>query len=448
MFDWLRARLDRLANRTQDNRALSLVANWLANVLWLIDTKFMSLAQEAYGKNAIVYACLRLLSQSVPEAPLKAYVIDGEEERTEIDRNHPLRKLIERPNELMTEYEFWELTTLHMGIIGRSAWFKERDRKGEITALWPLRPDRVGPIYATAENEERVLVGYSYQTPGEGSFTPIPRRDILAFNFPDPSGETGGIVEGLGPVQVLSREISADNEATGFVGALLANYAAPTVALKVKAAVRDETEAALVKARFRHEFSGARRGTPAVIDADTDIQMLGFNLRQLEFPDVRANAEARVAAVFGVPAILVGLKVGIESSIRATIAEQRRYFTETTLRNYWRRYQDQFQHDIAEEFGENIIVEFDTSNIQALAMRRQEQIQPVMEAFKLGAVTRNEYRIAMGIDAVENGDVFLIPGNVLEIPAEEQAEVVAARAWSRLVEPKALSEPTEYDDDG
>jgi HK97 family phage portal protein len=424
MRNWIKAAWQSITQRATGS--LSLVSNWLANLLWLMESTFLALAQQAYGRNPVVYACLRLLSQSVPEPPLKSYVEAEDGERNELPRSHPLPSLIRRPNELMSEYEMMELITLHLGIVGRSVWWKERDRAGRVVALWPLRPDRVGPIYSGSEVPvgERVLQGWSYGVPGTGAYAAIPRRDCLTFTFANPAGESGGIVEGIGPLQVLAAEVSADNQATEFVGSLVANYAAPTVALKVKASIPDEETARLIKERFRAEFGGARRGTPAVIDGDTDIQMLGFNLRELEFPELRSVAESRVAAAFGVPAILVGLKVGLESGIRATIAEQRRYFAETTLSNLWRRYQDQFTHELAVEFGENIVCEFDTSHVRALASHRIEQMQPVIDAFKAGALMVDDYRKALSLDPLPNGQgqVFLVPSNVtIKAKLEESA---------------------------
>jgi HK97 family phage portal protein len=429
MFGWLKAVASRIGGGSQ--QAISLVANWLANVLWMIETKFMSLAKEAYGGNSIVYACLRMLSQSVPEAPLRAYR-KGKEEREALDEDDPLMKLIHRPNELMTEYEFWELTTLQMAITGRSTWFKERDNKGVLIALWPLRPDRVGPIYAGSDSDDALLSGYSYQIPSTGSFIAIPRKDVLAFNLPNLSGESGGIVEGLGPSQVLAREISADNEATDFVGALLANYAAPTVAIRTKVAIKDEAKANLIKAKFKHEFGGSRRGMPAIIDGDTSVDLIGFNLQQLEFPGVRANTESRICAAYGVPPILVGVNVGLQGARGigggGVITGLRQYFTETTLANYWRRFSDQYTMDIAVEYGEDIVCEFDTSMVVALAGRRQEKLAPIEVAFQRGGATRNEYREALGLEADDDGDIYLVPTNVISTGVEEPAPIRSIKA--------------------
>ncbi len=360
MFGWLKAAVNRLT--FSRHRSLSLIADWLSGALWLIEPNFLSIAKKSYGTNAIAYGCLRLLSQSIPEAPLKAYLEDAKGERTELERRHPLRQLIRRPNELQTEFEFFELTTLHMAICGHAYWWKQRANGGQILALWPLRPDRVGPIYSDADAKpgEQVLAGWSYQDPGTGNYVPIPRRDVLAFGLPNPAGESGGVVEGLGPLAVLAAEISADNEATSFVGALLKNYATPSLLLKLKGSVRDEDEANLLKAKAAAEFGGSGRGKVGLIDGEADVVMVGFNMQQLEFPDLRAIAETRVAAVLGVPAVLVGLKAGLDRATYSNVSELRRFFAETTCSGYWRRYSDQFTNDVAAEYGEEIVCECDT----------------------------------------------------------------------------------------
>lgn len=432
MFDWLRS----WGRKAQGQ--LALVSPWLRSVVWTISRSFLALAREGYGNNSIVYACLRLLSQSVPEAPLLAYQVGPDLERKPLPHDHALAALIRAPNPLMTEYEMIELITLCLGIVGRSHWWKQRDRAGRVAALWPLRPDRVGPRYGGGEDDAEiatdarlaVLGGWTYVPPGGGEAQFIPLDDMLSFNFPDPAGETGGIVEGLGWVQVLAREIETDNEATTFVGSLLKNNAMPGAVLKVKQPNISKDAAERIKRLFGNQFGGTQRGMTAVVDADTEFLAAGFSLQQLEFPDLRNIAESRIAAAAGVPAVLVGLKVGIDAGIKATITEQRQYFSETTLANYWRRLSDQFTNDLAAEFGEGIVCRFDASQVKALAEQSKTQLQPIKEGFVAGAVTIDEYRVrVLGLPELPNGlgAVLLIPSTSTATPTtEDEAHLQAS----------------------
>lgn len=410
MFDWLRAALARTRDTVHD-LAASMVPPYMAKALWTSTAsiaRYLHLAQSAYGLNALVYSCVRLLAQSVPEAPLIAYRQLRDGEREPLGWDHELQRLIHQPNELMTEYEMVEMIETHLDLAGRAFLWKQRANNGRPLALWPLRPDRVGPIYSTSDVDgERVLGGWSYAMPGSGDRIMIAREDVIAFNFPDPAGETGGMVEGLGPTMVLAREIAADNEATSFVGALLANYAQPSMVIKTKIPIADEKTARALKSAFMRQLGGAHRGEPAVLDADTTIEKLSFNLQELEFPGLRANAETRVAAAYGVPPILVGLKAGLDRATYSNMQQARAYFAQTTLRNRWRRYGDQFTNDLAKEFGDDFVLAFDDTRVASLAESRAAEVKPLADAFGQGAITINEYRVrVLGLPELPGGDVL------------------------------------------
>jgi HK97 family phage portal protein len=426
---------------------ISLVPTYLSHLLWLIGQTFAELTNRGYRGNAAVYACLRLLCSSVPEPPLVPHLrLPDGEAGDALGWDHPLRKLIRSPNELMTEFEMWEMVTLHTGIAGRSTWWKERDNAGRLIALWPLRPDRVGPIYgdgADGSGADGVLVGWSYLVPGTTTYIPIPRGDVMSFNLPDPMGESGGIVEGLGPLQVLASEIGADNEATRYVGALLANDARPGTVLEVPTKITSQEDADLIKAAYAAQYGGKNRGKVGVVDSGTKVISVGFNLKDLEFPALRRISESRICAAFGTPAILVGLLVGLEAGIRATIAEQREHFTETTLAALWRRFSDQYTMDVASEFGVNIVCLFDTTKVKALAAQTAAEVVKMRDAFQDGAVTVNEYRDALNLAPVDGGDVFIrgiAPGQGVGTP-ETMANTPNAPPVSAPATPAPIEQP-------
>jgi HK97 family phage portal protein len=452
MFGWLRDRLRPAAVKAR--QGLMLVSNWLAGQNWLLDNTWKSLIANSYGRNAVAYSALRMLAQAVPEARLTAYTGE-DDDKQELPKTHPLRQLLRRPNDLMTEFEMLELLTIHLGGAGRSVWYKEKANNGTPLALWPLRPDRVGPVYAT----EGVIAGYSYQDPGTGQYIFLPKADCIAVNFPDPDGESGGIVEGFGPLSACRLDVSADNKATEHVGALLANYAQPGIALKLQDSVDADT-AALIKAKFRQEFGGSRLGTPAILDAGADITVLGFSLKDLDFTGVRGDAESRICASLGVPAGLVGVKVGLDASTYNNREADRRFFTETTLAFYWRRYSDVFTRDLAADFGEDITVEFDTRMVKALADQFAEQMAPWHAAFIGGAITVNQYIGQLHLEPLlpEVGDVLYVPKGVTVTPTTPEAKAVlderAAEAQEQALElaeaqkPEQAEQPEDDTDQG
>ncbi|MFH0900538.1 MAG: phage portal protein [Pseudomonadota bacterium] len=449
----LATRLSGFAGKAESRtRGLTFIANWLAGILWNLDDTWHTLVSQTYGRNPVAYNCVRLLSQSIPEARLTAYQGEGDK-RKELPSDHPLRLLFKQPNELMTRFEMDELTTIQMSVVGRSVWWKERSVGGAPIALWPLRPDRVGPAYSVSDRPgEHVLAGWAYQEPDMSIPKFIPRRDAISFNFPDPDGESGGMVEGFGPLSAVRSQIAADNKATDHVGALLANYAQPGVVIEIQDGGLDETEINLMKAKFRQEFGSDNLGRVGVVQAGAKITPLGFTLQQLEFPELRANAEARICGALGVPAILAGVKVGLtESNQRATTQELRAFFAETTLSWYWRRYADQFTNDLAPDFGEDITCEYDTSKVRALAGQKLEALTPIKEAWANGGAMRNEYRNALGLDLLdpEMGEVLFVPSSGTVLPATEKARAAIQKRQEQeqaaLAEQQAEARQAELD---
>lgn len=409
-------------------RGLTFVPAYLQNLLWILSQAFLDLARGGYGGNSAVYAVLRTLSMAVAEPPLIAGFQgkDGEDP-TPLPRDHPLAKLIMHPNDFMTQYEMWELITLHLGITGRATWWKERNNLGEIIGLWPLRPDRVGPVYSNDTSAgKQVISGWSYLIPGTSEYVWVPRQDIFFLNLPDPAGDSGGMVEGLGPLQVLAAEVGADNEATRFVGAMLANYGTPGMVIHTKASLSTQAQVDQIKAAARQEFGGMKRGSPGVLDADTSITPLGFNLQQLEFPALRDVAESRVAAAYGVPAVLVGLHVGMKTGqAYASLQAQREYFAETTCENYWRRIEEGYGRDVAADFGEQIVTTYDRRKVKALQVHQQTEIDKIADGFKQGAVTLDEYRTkVLGLPVLTNGagTIRILPRGGVQI--DEHGDVV------------------------
>jgi HK97 family phage portal protein len=375
-------------------QGLTLVPAYLSGLLWLLSQTFEDLARKGYAGNSAVYAVIRVLCRAIPEPPLIPYQMKPDGTLGDpLPWDHPLRTLIRRPNELMSEPRMWEMVTLHVAIVGRSVWFKERNNAGDVIALWPLRPDRVGPIYSTAHDPgQQVISGWSYLVPGTVEYIPLARADTFFYLSPDPAGDSGGLVEGLGALQTLAPEVSADNEATKYVGALLSNYGTPGVVISTKTPIPNADAAKLIKASFMREFGGARRGSPALIDADASFTQLGFNLKDLEFPALRATTESRIASAYGVPAILAGLNTGIQSGIRATISEQRELFAETTCTAHWRTNEATFSNDVATEWGDNIVCLFDTTKVKALQEQGKYETERIESGFKEGAVSIDEYR--------------------------------------------------------
>lgn len=245
---------------------------------------FVNWAREAFGKNELVYACIMEIATSVSEAPLRVYreTEAGWEELPD----HPLRQLIRRPNPVLSEYELWELTVVYLYLAGNAYWEIVRARDGRPRELRPLRPDRVRII---PHPEPQVHHTYAYAL--DGLLYDL-GTDVVHFKLPNPLDEYFG----QPPLRAAIRAVAVDNEATEYVKALLQNDAMPRVVVTTQQRL-DEADVERLRRRWRDRFGGENRGTPAFLQAGMDVKVLGLNLRDLEFPDLRSISEARICAV-------------------------------------------------------------------------------------------------------------------------------------------------------
>lgn len=364
---------------------------------------FLSYASAGFGKNELVYACIMEKATSLPEAPLRVYGPDGLGEPRE---SHPLRELIANPNPLLSEFEMFELTVLHMNLAGISFWEIVRDRAGRPRELWPLRPDLVRML---RQRDGRTRYGYLLG----GGIVDL-GTDVISFRYPNPVDP----ILGQPPLRPAVRAVALDNEATDFVTHLLQNRAVPGVVITTQRKV-DEGISERLATKWKQKFSGSRRGEPAVLQTGMDVKVLGLDLQALEFPDLRTISESRICMTFGVPPILVGAKVGLDRSTFANYKEARTSFWEETIMPDQRRLGDVIVRRLLPEVNDStfvlprrVTVKWDRSQVLALKESEQAIWERANNALRAGAITVNDFRRVVGLPQVPGGDVFLRPAGV------------------------------------
>lgn len=368
---------------------------------------FHNWTKHGFKRNEIVYACVTEKATSAPESPLRVYSGDGKGEPFD---DHPLRRLISEPNPDYSEFDFWETTILHLDLSGNAFWEIVTDRTGFPRELWPIRPDlvRITPnrnprIRRTYE----VLLGATWRELGV---------NVLHFRYNNPTDAHYG----MAPLEAALRASALDNEATDYVKLLLQNHAVPPVVIK-PAEMVDQSKADALKARWMSSYGGGHRGEPAVLQQGMDIEQLGHTLRELEFPDLRQISETRICMCFGVPGILIGTKSGMDRSTYSNYEEARRSFWEETLMPLQTRLAQTVVRKllpmVTGSRPRRVEVRFDRSDVVALQESEATRWERNTEAFRAGAITRNQYLRGIGEPEIgPSGDVFMTPAGVVPVP--------------------------------
>ncbi|HOP41826.1 MAG TPA: phage portal protein, partial [Geobacteraceae bacterium] len=103
-----------------------------------------AVTEEKALRFSAVYACVRVLSESVAQLPLKVYRRKGGE-RQEASDHYLYPLLHDAPNPKQTAFSFWEAVTASLTLWGNAYALIDFDTAGRVAALWLLDPSSVYP---------------------------------------------------------------------------------------------------------------------------------------------------------------------------------------------------------------------------------------------------------------------------------------------------------------
>lgn len=364
--------------------------------------------ERLYCNNAVIFSCVRKVTSAVVDA--KVLIELKRNDGFEVREDHPLAKLFELPNPDMDWTQFLSRLVQSLLLTGVGYVFEERNRGDDLTALWPLPTS-----WVTKQFDRGRLVGYRIRLGVTGQ-RPVRPEDLIAVGFPDPR-HPGHF---CGPLQAASRDQQIDEERGNYLFEMLTNLTFPGVVL-----YQDEpwTPEQKLEARgvLQDRVGRGNRGSPLFVEGQNARLDVPAPLKDLDWPGVTTLAETRICTTFGVPPIVIGLKSGLERSTYSNFVQAERAFYRGTMPPLWRMIESSFTRDLLRKEGdEDHRVRFDFSAVPQLQEDANERAARSEKLLKAGAITRNEAREMVGMEALPDkvGDVLLIAANIIEEPAD------------------------------
>ena len=115
-----------------------------------------------------VYACVRLLAETVAGLPLHLYRYTDKGNGKEKALEHPLYRLLYRqPNPEMTSFTFRETMMTHLLLWGNAYAQIIRDGKNTVLGLYPLLPENVEVDRDEQDNLFYIYHAYTDEVPGK-----------------------------------------------------------------------------------------------------------------------------------------------------------------------------------------------------------------------------------------------------------------------------------------
>lgn len=357
--------------------------------------QFDQLAKEGYQKNAIVYRCIRLISQNAAAVPWT--VFDGAHKLDD----HPLLSLLRQPNPLQGASEFFE-SVYGFYLIAGNSYVEQVAPNNTPRELWSLRPDRMRVIAGSHGAPE----GYRYQANGN-------HKDFRA----DPLTGDGRILHlksfhplddwyGMSPLEAAAFSIDQHNDAAKWNAALLQSGARPSGAIVYKPqngqndSLTDDQRRHL-KDEIAEFFSGAgNAGKPMVLEGGLDWREMSMSPKDMDWLSGKDVSAREIAMAFHVPPQLIG----IDGSMTFANFEQARLaLFDDAILPMVEHVKTELNRWLAPKFGSGIRISYDTDAIEALSPRREKVWQRISSA---DFMTVNEKRAALGLSPVANGDAL------------------------------------------
>jgi HK97 family phage portal protein len=384
-----------------DNPAVSLssTANWA----WLSGGRDSAAGELINDVTALqittVFSCIRVLAESVASLPVKLFTVTDKGRIQEI--NSPIHYLLSvSPNEEMSSFTLFETMMCHLALTGNAYVQIQRKSDGSPLALWPLNPRLTNPVrlpngtlaYKTTDGE------------AGGQSRILAAADVIHV----PLTSWDGLV-GMSPIMQARQSLGLAAAAEKFGARLFANSAVPQLALTTTQLVKPED-----KLKMRRDWEALQTGSSqhrvAVIDGDMKIEKLGITPEEGQFLETRHYTRADIAALFRVPAHMVG---ELQKLSNSNTENMNLSFVVDTLRPYLSRIEAELTRKLLpRETGKisNLTVQFDVT--ERLRGDYASQTAGAAAGRIGGWLTGNDVRRSMGLnEAGPELDVFLVPVN-------------------------------------
>jgi len=378
---------------------------WLREALGAEETySGESVTPETALRNTAVFACIRVLSESVAGLPLHIY------QRTAAGRDvavrHPAyRVLHRRPNGRQTSFEYRQLCMAHLLLYGNSYSEIVRDQSGNVSALWPIHPSLV-----TVKPD-------GFEINNGGKRIELPWESVLHLK----GLSCDGIV-GLSPIQAARQSIGLSQAAERFGSLYFGKGSRPGGVLSVPDKLNVEQTAAL-QASFQNKTAGPENmHRTLVLSGGSVFTPLQISNEDSQFMELRRFGVEDICRIFRVPGFMVA---DLSKANYSNVDAMDRAFLKNGVLPWLQSIEQTFSMRLLSESDQDVYyVEHDASG----SMRGSpvEQMQSFQLAIHAGILSPNDCRRMLNLNPRPDGDTYLQATNLSATPFSPAQQISPA----------------------
>lgn len=402
-----------------------------------------SLAFAAYW-----YIATRWRAQKLAEAPMMVVEEDQETGTEEWLADHDLAPLLEQPNPDFDMGDLVERTSRILDNEAEAIWVIDRDgidRAGRLTPFGRSKFD--------VERTPGRLFGRFIVSTADGK-KPYDAEQVVYFRD---SIDTWGGERGKSRLDHAMHWLRLGEKARQTVRELLDNAVWPSgVAIPDVNWNPDEKMLQMFQEELNSYAQPGEKGKAFAMLGGGRFEQMSARIRDLVPTEVLDRVESVVAAVSGVPAIVLQFQIGLENSPWSQMEQARRMAYDDTIIPTWRRWERLLTRQLlrTQDDDPTHFVRFDTSMIAAL---QANQLEGATIASMMGrAASLNERRAKMGLEPLDDPRADEVPeltqpdplsmmaggnddgdGSDSEDQADEENDIPPEKRSRRAIEAKA-----------
>ena len=369
--------------------------------------------RQLYATQANLHAVVSFLADSIAQLPLKVYVRNDENDRSR-DRNSAAAKLLYRPNDDQTAYEFINATAIEYLLFGIVTWSvlpADSESGYQLRVIpreWIKKDDYETSYYAPDELEIRASVN--------GETITIQREwsddsgCFIQFRMYAP-GNPGGYLSPVAALkQVLSEQVQADrfrSQVWRSSGRFNSYITRPK---DVQAWTPEQRNDFVTKFREGWNGRGENAGSTPLLEDGMEIKTYQFNAREAQYAETKQLSREDVAAAYHVNPALIW-HTGTQTY--ASAKDNARALYAECLGPFIQMVQQRINSFLLPLIGADpgTYVEFDFD--EKLKGSFEERASVTQSAVGGPWMTRNEARADNNLPPLEGGDELIVPLNVV-----------------------------------
>lgn len=356
-----------------------------------------------------VYACVRLLAETVAGLPLHLYRYTENGTGKERAPDHPLYKILYRqPNPEMTSFTFRETMMTHLLLWGNAYAQIIRDGKNTVLGLYPLLPENVEVDRDEAGNIFYIYHAYTDEVPGEKNQDIYFRADEI---FHVPGLGFNGLV-GFSPIAMMKNSLGTTLAVEKYGASFFKNGAQPSGVLEHPGVLKDPK-------KIRDNWTAVYGGTNnahrvAVLEEGMAYKPISLPPEDSQFLSTRQFGVEEICRIFRVPPHMVQ---DLAHATYSNIEHQSIDFVVHTMTPWLVRFEQAITKDLLLEEEQEIL--FPKFNVDGLLRGDyQSRMSGYATGISNGFLSPNDIHRLENMDLIpaeEGGDDYYLNGGYVKL---------------------------------